>query len=86
MEWLVIGGSLRGSQSAHMYVIRLLCLRSTKDDVAASGAYAELQSGLHPGCSLTTIDMVRHHHCSITHFDDAPRHLDWDVLLYLNVL
>ena len=62
MEVLLFDG-----QSAHSYVTRLTCLRSTENDVAASGAYAELQSGLHPGCSLTTIDMVCHCHCSITH-------------------
>ena len=72
--WLVIGDSLHGGQSAYIYVTRLLCLRSTKDDVAASGAYAELQSGLHPGCSLTTIDIVCHCHCSITHWINVAHH------------
>ena len=66
-RWHAIEDHLHNGHSAHIYVTRQTCLCSTKEDVAASGAYAELQSGLHPDCSLTTIDTVRHCHCCINH-------------------
>lgn len=52
---------------------------STKDDVAASGAYAELQSSLPPGCMLMTMEEV----CSDLHLRPCvfslPKAEVWDM-------